>query len=1324
MNTKFADKNLESSEFLDLDKYVKLNKENESLHFYSKTIKTSQSFNNLINIEEKFIICCNEQGFLFIYDIRALRDVKLIKQQRFHFRILSILQLKQSDDPTIISFAICDEFNILVEYSYDLIRDEIKLCDGKYEFLKHIDIKNSGINLNTYMQFDHIEDDEVNKFVTFNSKSILLISREDTIYHYNSDSEFVLACKFLSDDTLLTIEDFNIAKVYQIDYVAGKLFLLDSIELSEYSIYSHITVLGNYFFEDDNSQRDQRRHSIKNYAFVNGSDGRLLLLENDRRSGLLKIVSNCKIPIPKSLVAENKKLGKNVLPMIVDFKKPKLSGGTGEFCLLLTHLGDLVNVRLIKSKEDEITIQFAQFNKLEPLIKFDIITSKGYLLTLPQFAIPKVYQINNLDTKIIDQNRFDDLDETLEYDSLSLISQLPNLFLKHPVLDAKIKKINSNNLTINMDNINSYNNGLKFVNKMTINVIDDSEKIIPDNIQTIMLNQQTKLIFLSYNLVNKTRILHFSANDEINEIDVSDKYNSGVFVLKEYTIKILRHLNYILQITKDKLNIIKMDGDKFTLVKRHFLKDLIPDILEYTVSLEFHGCQLISKKSLLIFSLSNYKFISLNFNDIMSDVMAVSNLVLPEIEPFNQWSILQTNNRNIILGLITNDNILQLYDLTNISDDDINEDAKISKYFNDKVTCFSMKIVDDFVSIHIGFDSGLYQVYSLNRNFNLELSFEKILTMEKILLHSIDNIIVISSGNTQWVSFVSNGYQMLKPIDGIDSLEILTSVIEFGNNLILETDSKYNQLSFYKNNKFLKYGQVGTIFLTNKGNIILGKFLFDDVSYFKEIEEIVNEDENEQSNEDKGDDEEQISEEEDDEEEEEDNDEIDVVTIFHEKVKQKHIYLYDSKENMYDIIINNESFQIKYDVPLHLKKNYQGQNFGFTESYSHSITSALLVEYTDKKLYDSSQLGKYLIFGTKKGVLLLFKVNNNPKSKELKQNKTEMSTELVETSNLSKSQKKRLKKKQNTVNSDNNIQQEEKDDYAYNYLSLISENILEDNRNAIIILSKFDDNKILTSLNASELVTLSLKNNSLIVITCTPTLPCLSTIQKIDIWNNKYVVAADTTGNLVFHKYLADIKKFIPIADYVLSKNYIQKLKIFDYKTIILSDRFGNLTTLAIDWNLSFDQFENIEDFQLSSLYYDFSNTDFSKNRKDNVWDAAFKFKKLNSMYIGDIVMDIEHIPSYSKLRNDRDILLCFGIQGSITVLIPLISDKEVEQLKSIDSILEKQNGGDGISKFRFESTFTLTKNIFNGDYYDTIESLDMELKQLLQLLKNSTYLE
>ena len=1350
-------KSAESDEILELTKQFQSNEKDESLHFYSKTIKPSQSFKNLITIEDKFIICANEQGFLFIYDIKNIRQIKLIKQQRFHNRILNLILLKQFEDDSdksMIRFGICDEYSIFKEYRYNIINNSIEVLKSEKLYFSELDLNNTGININSFMKFDCIDTTEEGKgngdkkLVTFNYNSILLLTKEDNIHNVDAERELILNCKFLTSNQLITIEDYNIIKLYQIDYIAGRLILLDSLQLNEYCIYLHLYVFENDLFTEENddlSKRRGRRHFSKKYVLLNGNDGRLLLLEIDSKNGLLKVVTNCKIPIPKSLILNNKQNGTSVLPMIVDLKTQKLAGDKGEFHLILTHLGDLLNISFSKNnkgEEEEIAIKFSQFNNIDPSLNFNIVSTKGYLITLPQFTIPKIYQINNINTQVIEQNRFDDLKEGVEYDSLSLIGQLPNLFIKKPVLYTDINTISDNNVTINIDFLNTYSPSLKFNSKMTISVIDEDEKINPDKINTIMTETKiTKLIMLSYNLINKTRVLHFTSEDEINEIDTSDKYNSGVFILKEYTITLLKYSDYILQVTKNKLNIIKMDGDddKFILIKRVNLKELMPELLEYNMSLEFNDCNLVTDKSLLVASITNYKFMYLDVDELINGENVKFNMMLPDIEAFSQWNILKINRQKIFMTLITNDNILQIYDINNIiskdkiEDEDIDEDPLISKYFSEKITSIVMTESNGNSFLHIGFDTGLYQVYEFNTSNNLELCLEKYLTLEKILLHLLDNVIIVTSGKTHWLSYLSNCLHLIKPIKTNENNSEVINMINFSNDLILETDSEFTHQSFYKNNKFVKYGQIGSVFLNNKGDIILGKFMFDNVEYIKENEEEEEEEkeeeEQEENDEDGNEGEDGEEEEEDDDEEDEEEEEIEITTISHDKLKQKTIFLSDSKDNKYTVIINKTNFQIKYEVPLHLKKFYEGKQIDSTKVYDYSISSALLVEYTDKKIYSSSQLGKYLLLGTIKGEILLFKVNNKPKKKtdDLEKSNKSIEPENIDMSKLSKSQRKRLKKKQNTGDSaetgtatPKTIEQNE---YDYNYLSLVSENILNDNKNSIFILKTFNNKEILTSLHSSVLTTITINNNKLDILNQSPTLPSLVTIQKVEIMDSKYVVCADTTGNLVYHKYLDSCKKFIPIADYCFSKNYIQTIKFLDYKTIIVSDRFGSIITLTIDWNMSYNQFENIESLYLNNFYYNYETIDFSKNRKDNVWDAAFKFKKLNGIYIGDIIMDIKIIPANSRLRNERDILLCFGLQGSITSLIPLISENEVKLLQKCDNHLDNMNIG-SISKFRFESTYTLSKNIFNGDYYENFDDFEKDIKTLQQILKNSTYLE
>ncbi|CAI8508733.1 unnamed protein product [Hanseniaspora opuntiae] len=110
---------------------------------------------------------------------------------------------------------------------------------------------------------------------------------------------------------------------------------------------------------------------------------------------------------------------------------------------------------------------------------------------------------------------------------------------------------------------------------------------------------------------------------------------------------------------------------------------------------------------------------------------------------------------------------------------------------------------------------------------------------------------------------------------------------------------------------------------------------------------------------------------------------------------------------------------------------------------------------------------------------------------------------------------------------------------------------------------------------------------------------------------------------------------------------------------------------------------------------------------------------------MGDIIKNVEIIKENSIIRNSRPLMLCFGLQCSVTLLMPLINQREIDTLKHIQETIGNQENKDyGVSQLRYESTFELSKNIYDADYYPTLIEIDSKSFEVLQNLQNANHLE
>ncbi|CAI8508706.1 unnamed protein product [Hanseniaspora opuntiae] len=525
----------------------------------------------------------------------------------------------------------------------------------------------------------------------------------------------------------------------------------------------------------------------------------------------------------------------------------------------------------------------------------------------------------------------------------------------------------------------------------------------------------------------------------------------------------------------------------------------------------------------------------------------------------SDWKVYVNSKKMILLFTLTNDNILNIYEISSTlleSDKEGSDEPLVSKFFNIGVNSFAVTAVDKesttSVSCHIGFNDGLYEVYKFDlQNNHLESLYQTYLNVHPLKLHYLNDIgssdnygtVIISSLGSYWVCELKKlanhvginvRHLYLKGLEKEIQGDI--SICDFSNDLVLESDGATK-----KN---------GAIIVDSEGELI---FLLHDKSTVNHT----------YSNEDES-----------------------IPVLAADEYIDRSISLTDSKKLKYSIIPNGSGFHIEYDVPQHLKnKIFKGKTVSETKVFNYEVSSALIVEYSDRSLFQANQLGKYIIVGTKDGKLLTFKVNNNPKAvPENDANTTvEKAEEVkVDTSTLSKSQKKRLKKKQQGKENTQDkvaVPKVDLDSYEYNYLTLVKEQVFLSNTNNVRILKTLGREKyIMTILKGSILTVFKLSNNTLEIVKESKTVPSLSEIVQVDFTDNGLLmVAADVVGNIVYHRYLPESKIFIPLADYKVSNNYCQVIKFLDAKTVLKTDRFGNLSVLGLNIPFSVEDLLNME---------------------------------------------------------------------------------------------------------------------------------------------------
>ncbi|EDK44023.1 conserved hypothetical protein [Lodderomyces elongisporus NRRL YB-4239] len=249
-------------------------------------------------------------------------------------------------------------------------------------------------------------------------------------------------------------------------------------------------------------------------------------------------------------------------------------------------------------------------------------------------------------------------------------------------------------------------------------------------------------------------------------------------------------------------------------------------------------------------------------------------------------------------------------------------------------------------------------------------------------------------------------------------------------------------------------------------------------------------------------------------------------------------------------------------------------------------------------------------------------------------------------------------------------------------------------------------------------------------------------VKYLPLSQNRVVFADSQSASVVFAKFDADGNQFIPIADDVIKRNCTALSKL-DYDTIICGDKFGQISISRLDSQDSrqVDQEWSIFKARTKELGAGFSScvcklhniceffipdiiTSFQPSRSTKKMQNTNSFNAEGTTGYGDVGVGIdENVDGGNAGDSDDGCIVYTGIQGTIGVLILLLTKHEVELLFNLQLELRKLCNHDddavsgvaswisplGKDHLKHRSYFNPVKNIIDGDFVECY----------LQLLQN-----
>ncbi|CCE63826.1 hypothetical protein TPHA_0F03460 [Tetrapisispora phaffii CBS 4417] len=177
-------------------------------------------------------------------------------------------------------------------------------------------------------------------------------------------------------------------------------------------------------------------------------------------------------------------------------------------------------------------------------------------------------------------------------------------------------------------------------------------------------------------------------------------------------------------------------------------------------------------------------------------------------------------------------------------------------------------------------------------------------------------------------------------------------------------------------------------------------------------------------------------------------------------------------------------------------------------------------------------------------------------------------------------------------------------------------------------------------------------------ITVTP--PSITKVTTIKNWNNQRIVIGDIRESIMMFIFNKERNLFIPVADDI-SGRATTTVEFLDESTVIGADKYGNIWTLRL--SKKDNQIVNESNEEHWSI-----NKKLLLNKLPNIYECPFKFELKNHYFVNDIILKFHIIKSSSF--SDRPVIIYTGLQGTIGCLIPLILEKQVSSLASIEMVL------------------------------------------------------
>lgn len=240
------------------------------------------------------------------------------------------------------------------------------------------------------------------------------------------------------------------------------------------------------------------------------------------------------------------------------------------------------------------------------------------------------------------------------------------------------------------------------------------------------------------------------------------------------------------------------------------------------------------------------------------------------------------------------------------------------------------------------------------------------------------------------------------------------------------------------------------------------------------------------------------------------------------------------------------------------------------------------------------------------------------------------------------------------------------------------------------VLENFQDKLLVASNNHIRLYDIGQKQ---LLKKSTTIIDFSQNINKIIPQSNRIIICDSHKSSIIFAKFDDSQNQFVPFADDIM-KRQITSIMNLDIDTLIGGDKFGNIFVTRIDEDIS----KQADD-----------DWTILKSQEGILNSCPYKLQNLIEFHIGDIITSLNL--GCLNLAGTESVIYT-GLQGTIGLLVPLVSKSEVELLFNLQLLMQQfQNNLVGKDHLKFRSYYNPIKNVIDGDLLERFLEFDTSLK-------------